>query len=169
MSHSPWGHIQDTTQVAPGVRWVSTAGHGGLMVAKATAERLLSTAAREAADFSCGCYCFEEDCLYAVAFYEHPEWQRALDIERRRKAITRTDDEYRDEALLVVATWNVEYLEARGFTAVKTCLNCGDVCLPYRDSDVGEGPAGYSKKCTHPDGHSRAVVTLTPATVGAHA
>ena len=188
MSHSLWGHIQDSTQIAPGVRWVSTAGHGGLMVAKATGERLLSEQARAAAEFSCGCYCFEEDCLYAVAFYERPEWQRALEqdwldtllgyrvrpsyyteeefqrsIARLTRKVARTDDEYRAEALLTVASWNIKYLHARGFDAVKTCNHCGDVCRPY----CGNLPletSGYSRKCTHPEGHTEATVILTPRT-----
>lgn len=81
MSHSPWGSIQHTKQIQQGVRWVSTASHGGLLVKLDVAGRLLSERAREVSHPGATIYgfAFEEDCSYAVAFIEHPEWKRFLD------------------------------------------------------------------------------------------
>lgn len=84
MANSPWGEIQTSTRLADGVRWVSTASHGGLMVTRKVAEAQLSAKAISAARYGgwyCDHLCFEEDCEYAVAFYEHPEWARAMDIQ----------------------------------------------------------------------------------------
>jgi hypothetical protein len=51
------------------------------MISAAVAEKLLTPQARLVAfPGKCGGYfCFEEDCSYAVAFLEHPEWKRHLD------------------------------------------------------------------------------------------
>jgi len=79
--NTPWGQSQTKETIVPGVHWVTTASHGGLMVAKATAERLLTVAAIETAfPGRFGDYvCFEEDCAYSVAFFEHPDWKRTPD------------------------------------------------------------------------------------------
>lgn len=75
---TPWGPAQGAYNIAPGVRWFHTAGHGGLMVAKGVAQKVLSDAARKSADFWAGNFWFEEDAQYAIAFLEHPEWGETL-------------------------------------------------------------------------------------------
>ena len=81
MISTPWGTSQQVETIARGIHWVSTAGHGGLMVSAGVAEKVLSQQAIKVAHPGrCGGYvCFEEDCSYAVAFFEHPEWKRHLD------------------------------------------------------------------------------------------
>jgi hypothetical protein len=74
MINSPWGPSQFVGKIARGVVWVSTAGHGGLGVAKGAARKLLSDAALLCANYYNGYYWFEEDCQCTVAFHEHPEW-----------------------------------------------------------------------------------------------
>lgn len=147
MSHSPWGHIQDSTQIEPGVRWVSTASHGGLMVTKDAAARLLSPRAIESVHSteSASYVCFEEDCEYAIAFFEHPEWERFLDqdmlaewkrtpaifekghaenIAALERQVARTDYEIREEMRAIVQRWNPEY-----FGLPNKCGGC-DAELP---------------------------------------
>ena len=76
--YTPWGKAQSVTTIARGVRWVSTASHGGLGVSEALARKVF-TAAALAAGFTQGGYVwFEEDCDAEVAFSEHPEWEAAL-------------------------------------------------------------------------------------------
>lgn len=69
---SPWGKSQQINKIAPGIAFVSTAGHGGYRVAKKLAEKSFScTKLNRAAIFSGGYYWFEEDCawsLVAIAF-----------------------------------------------------------------------------------------------------
>ena len=157
-SYSPWGAIQDSTQICAGVRWVSTASHGGLMVTKQAAAKYLSEQAIKAihctpsADYAC----FEEDCEYAIAFFERPEWKRFLDqdalneysalcaqpsdallrfevarrdyalkaIPKLLEAVSRTDDQIREEMRAIVERWNPEY-----FGLPNRCGGC-DAELP---------------------------------------
>ncbi len=134
--NTPWGTSQQVETITRGVHWVSTAGHGGLMVAIGLAERVLTPEALKVAHPGrCGMYaCFEEDCSYAVAFFEHPEWKRHLDrmalaqwessvfdaesymgkakaesIPKLTAAIARTDEEIRADMRVTVSCWNPEY------------------------------------------------------------
>ncbi len=67
---SPWGKVDRCKSICDGVYSVSTASHGGIMVALDVADSLLSNEAQECA-FTEGSYlCFEEDCDAAVAIRE---------------------------------------------------------------------------------------------------
>jgi hypothetical protein len=134
--NTPWGVSQQVETIARGIHWVSTAGHGGLMVSHAAAKKLLSPKAFEVAHPGmCGGYlCFEEDCSYAVAFFEHPEWKRHLDakslaewqcsvldpdsymgrakaesIARLTANVAKSDDAIRADMRAIVTSWNPEY------------------------------------------------------------
>jgi len=48
------------------------------MISKGVAEKELSARALSLAPRYGDYYCFEEDCLCDVAFWEHPEWLEAL-------------------------------------------------------------------------------------------
>ncbi len=151
MSYSPWGAIQDSTQIEKGVRWVSTASHGGLMLTNEAAKSLLTPRALEAVHCtqSSTHVCFEEDCEYAIAFFEHPEWKRFLDqdclegwktytpstfpgsnlnvaecVAKLQAQIARTDYEIREEMRAIVQRWNPEY-----FGLPNKCGGC-DAELP---------------------------------------
>lgn len=76
--YSLWGEIQEEYKLAPGVKWVTTAGHGGLMVSDAKARKELSAAAYKIGEKYQGWLCYEEDALWAIPFYENPEWESAL-------------------------------------------------------------------------------------------
>jgi hypothetical protein len=86
MLNTPWGQADSQTKIAEGVYWVGTPSHGGLMVKQALAGVELSPKAIECAyPGAFGTWvCFEEDCSYAIAFHERPEWMRIL--ERRSLA-----------------------------------------------------------------------------------
>lgn len=66
---SPWGHVQVCEVLCPGVFLVSTASHGGIMVAKERTA-ILSPAARKCGDAHGGFLCFEEDCQDKVVLRE---------------------------------------------------------------------------------------------------
>ena len=66
---SPWGDVQTCDTLCPGVYLVSTASHGGTMVAKDIAA-MLSPAALKCGFKQDGYICFEEDCQENVAFRE---------------------------------------------------------------------------------------------------
>lgn len=67
--NSPWGKIQDCETLCPGIFLVTTAGHGGVMVAKECVGAFLP-AARKCGFESKSYYCFEEDTQEMVALRE---------------------------------------------------------------------------------------------------
>lgn len=60
-TYSPWGTVQECTEIAHGAFEVSTAGHGGIIIADDLAEHILSDKAREIGFVEDGWHCFEED------------------------------------------------------------------------------------------------------------
>jgi hypothetical protein len=134
--NTPWGQSQSVETLARGIHWVSTASHGGLMVSAGVAAKLFSERAIKNAfpGTWAGHVCFEEDCSYAVAFYEHPEWKRHLDRKAlaewecsnldpdsymgRAKAeavpkliaeTSKSDDAIREDMRSIVAAWTPQY------------------------------------------------------------
>lgn len=67
---SPWGKVQSCDRLCRGVYCVSTAGHGGIMIQKGIARKILSVEARRIAVMDHGYACFEEDCAATVAYRE---------------------------------------------------------------------------------------------------
>lgn len=68
-SFSPWGEVQTCDTLCPGVFLVSTASHGGTMVANEMSAAL-SPAARKCGFKMGGYLCFEEDSQEAVVLRE---------------------------------------------------------------------------------------------------
>ena len=71
--HSPWGPVQMSERLADGIYQVSTAGHGGWMVARPVAAERLTPEARPQGESHAAWLCFEEDCAWAVPAWELPE------------------------------------------------------------------------------------------------
>ena len=68
--YSPWGGIQDSDVIMRGVKAVATAGHGGYMVTKNFANKYLSESALERGEVWSNYYCYEEDCAWAILFFD---------------------------------------------------------------------------------------------------
>lgn len=137
--NTPWSKADHVETIEKGVHWVSTPSHGGLMVSLAKAKQVLSPDAIRVAypgEF-CGYVCFEEDCSFAVAFYEHPEWARFLDVKslaewkqssyapdsymgkaalesipRLTARVSMTDEQIKADMEQVIRRWNPEYFDA---------------------------------------------------------
>ena len=88
---TPWGKSDSIVKIERGVSWVETPSHGGLAITATRAMQTLSSKAitiamrerygTEFVNLPKNAYLFfEEDCAYAMAFYEHPEWKRALEV-----------------------------------------------------------------------------------------
>jgi len=106
--NTPWGASQQVLKLERGVSWVSTAGHGGFMVSRGAAEKLLTEQARAHATERYGDYfAFEEDCDYAIVLFEHPEYDAKL-------GGTAANAPYE-----VLSRWNPKYLIDRGFQPVQ--------------------------------------------------
>lgn len=70
-----WGPAQVSYEIAPGVVWYGTAGHGGLKVERRAARQLSRPALELGEEFD-GAYWYEEDVLWAIPMYENPDWNR---------------------------------------------------------------------------------------------
>src|SRR3990172_3107673 len=103
-----WGTAQSKTEVAPHVWWVSTAGHGGVMIARATAERELTPQAVARGVAYGGYLCYEEDCLYAIIALEKPAWFMG------KPFIPSTVEDIQQTAFENLSAWNADYLIERG-------------------------------------------------------
>lgn len=68
--YTPWGSINSCHRLCEGAYIVTTPGHGGIMVAQARVNDLLSPAAQKIGFYESGYRCYEEDCDAPVAFRE---------------------------------------------------------------------------------------------------
>lgn len=71
-NHSIWGEIQSVDHLCRGVRSVTTASHGGLMLSKGFAEKHIPKDVLANTPFEQNCYQFEEDCSYSVPLMFKP-------------------------------------------------------------------------------------------------
>jgi hypothetical protein len=102
--HTPWGVSDYEKKIQRGLTWVSTPSHGGFMVARATAEKLLSPAAVGCGEQFGSYLAYEEDCDAAIVLYELPQ---------TREGFSHVTDA---ELLESLSYWRIPYLEARGIT-----------------------------------------------------
>ena len=105
---SPWGKVDYIFKIAPGVMWVGTPSHGGLLVGKKVARDKLSAKAIECAFPGAWAQyiAFEEDCAYALALYECPAWDAGLSF----TAFPPRDPAERHEELRqIIERWMPEY------------------------------------------------------------
>lgn len=70
MKYSPWGKVQAEDSICRGLSFVHTASHGGYMISKGLAKKLLSSPAQEVGMKWGGYLCYEEDCNAAIVDYE---------------------------------------------------------------------------------------------------
>jgi hypothetical protein len=126
---TPWGPAQNAYQLARGVIWYSTAGHGGLAVATGVARSLLTPAALMEGEKWGSYFWYEEDIGWAIPFYEHPEWER----EFVRKAGGSVYDRVKLEE--TIRRWFPKYLENIVRTDLKHAekLRVGDVLKVTKD------------------------------------
>ena len=105
--NSPWGKVQTSDALCPGVFLISTASHGGTLVSKEVSA-MLSSAARTCGFRQGGYLCFEEDCQESVVLRE------LLD-----KKLWSIPDRIRDKAAFEeninksIREYNPEYWRAR--------------------------------------------------------
>lgn len=73
---TPWGRADFQYIFAPGFAWVNTPGHGGFLIGRRVAKKLLSQAAIDAGVSFGPFLAYEEDCDAAVIILERL-WQVA--------------------------------------------------------------------------------------------
>jgi hypothetical protein len=98
---TPWGRAQYSQTLERGVTFYGTAGHGGLSVTFAWAEKNLTPHAIMLGSVYAGKLWYEEDCQINIVFYEDPDlFQRMMG--------KRLD---RDKFGESIRTWNPEYFD----------------------------------------------------------
>jgi Domain of unknown function (DUF7007) len=132
--NTPWGKADQVTKIEPGVSWVSTPSHGGLMIANGTAAKYLTPKAIEFGERYGSYVAFEEDCAYAIAFFQNPNWKRFLDkhslaewecsvfendsymgkakasaVPKLQTELAKTDDAIREDMRAIVESWYPEF------------------------------------------------------------
>ena len=115
MANSPWGHIDYSTVFAPGFKSVGTSGHGGIMITEKFAEANLSEAAQEQGEWYGGYLCYEEDCSYAIPFWELlEEYGDKMFEHNSPEGDFGTQEKRRSALKQSLSSWNPEYLLAVG-------------------------------------------------------
>jgi len=102
---TPWGPAQVGYPITKGVVWYSTAGHGGLGVARSVASKKLTPQARKMAMKSGGRFWYEEDADWAIPFFENPEWEKKFAQLGGGRATSQ------DEKEKTIRRWNPKYFE----------------------------------------------------------
>ena len=126
---TPWGQSQDAYKLLPGLVWYSTAGHGGLYVSQALANKALSAQARKhAIQYGSG-YWYEEDCGWAIPMYENPQWGKLLSAKAGGKEVSK------EEAKKIIERWTPEYFEGEAGAEVIEFKNLKVGDLLYIGSD----------------------------------
>jgi hypothetical protein len=108
---TPWGIADSTTRLAPGIWWVSTPSHGGLIVNQEAASRLSEEARKEGFRWQGDSYlAYEEDCDYAIALFELPE----LWAEFFKDSEEPVRKDVKGFLWRHLSMWHADYLQARG-------------------------------------------------------
>jgi len=106
--YSMWGAVQHCEEWLEGVFSVSTAGHGGVLVA-AEAAKMLSEVARKRGVKMQGYLQYEEDCDWAIPVYELPQtWKQAFRYSGLPEA------QWGIHLRETLSLWNADYLLERG-------------------------------------------------------
>lgn len=106
---SPWGAIQHDDELYTGVHMVSTASHGGIMILREIANKLLAKWVQDYGFWYCNYLCFEEDCDAPIAIRE------LLDKGLCTAPVNEyyKPGEYEDCINRSLQTWHPEYWEKR--------------------------------------------------------
>ena len=107
-SSSPWGTVQTSVSHQRGLRTVSTASHGGILISERVAGQLLSEAARQRGFSWNGYLCFEEDCDATIVLFEIPAVRAAYRNSTTHQPPTEAD--LREN----LARWHAAYLAEGG-------------------------------------------------------
>jgi hypothetical protein len=83
MKYSPWGAIQDITQVADGIAFVSTPSHGGYKLDKKLNAKIPKIF-RDRASIAGGWY--EEDCAWSIVAITFPQFFPAEALKRAHES-----------------------------------------------------------------------------------
>lgn len=102
---TPWGKADYPDKLTHGVYSVDTPSHGGVLIGKRVARKLLSPRALTIGQPFGAYLAYEEDCDMAVVMYEKPEW--FVEIIRRHPPA----EEIKQRAAECLERWHPEYFQ----------------------------------------------------------
>lgn len=82
---TPWGKVQTQRDVTEGITWVSTAGHGGLVLSDAKL-REMPERYRKLNVYGTGRY-FEEDCEWALVVHALPHYFTTQELDAAKDTV----------------------------------------------------------------------------------
>lgn len=85
--HTPWGESETIKDYRNGIRFVTTAGHGGFFVPKKLLNRIPKEGIKDAYRWTRNEQWYEEDCCYAWVIISFPEIFPSNDIIQARKSL----------------------------------------------------------------------------------
>ncbi|MFH1609245.1 MAG: hypothetical protein ABID40_01270 [Candidatus Bipolaricaulota bacterium] len=156
---TPWGPAQHIGRTQGGALWVSTAGHGGLLVPKSLAAKRLSDFALGAGHPFGNYYAYEEDCDWAVVGAEAPDLVASVPSEQAERSLSfHPDTQERRKELERIGRWR----RAGGLRSGKpvgfTRFGRRSLDSPVAEGAFVEGP--YDVESPQPSGfrHKRSMV-----------
>ena len=127
---TPWGTADDIEEYEPGLTWVGTPSHGGLMITKEYAKEHLSKAAQKRGEAYDNYLCYEEDCAFAIPYLEL--LPRLHDRFFAYSTHYTTFHERMEYLIKVISRYNADYLIERG---IKPEPKAYADYLAHRESD----------------------------------
>lgn len=112
---TPWGAAQQVVTYTRGCAYVSTASHGGLMIAQSLALRCLSKAARNKALKYNNYYCYEEDARFYIPLFDSL-FLRPLILVDIPYFKDKTPDRIERELIRSISYYDADYLFQVGVT-----------------------------------------------------
>ncbi len=113
-----WGRSQTVDKILPGVYYVTTASHGGLMIGAKIAQSLISPLAISYGAKMGSWLCYEEDCLWAIPAYEHSLIAEYCNFNGLAPL---PSQEYHEQVRQVIQHWYPEYLIEEQMRQVLNC------------------------------------------------
>lgn len=114
MTYTPWGKAQNVINHMPGVKTVSTATHGGIMISSSFAIKHMSKAAIKLSEKYNDYFCYEEDAEWMIPTFELNSTQRRA-ILQSDKFAQMSDQEIENYLIEQLSGTNPDYLLLRGY------------------------------------------------------
>lgn len=113
---TPWGKADGKHKICDGVYSVTTPGHGGILVGKKAARKLLSDRALKVGFAWGSWYAFEEDCACSVFIYEQTKlwaemWNKRNPSMVRENPDQCTVESWKESARKSLERWYPDYFQ----------------------------------------------------------
>jgi hypothetical protein len=160
MKSSPWGHVQDCTQVAPEIIRVSTASHGGYHCTGAAQKRIEALFPGFTPYAGRGWY--EEDCDWAIVALAHRAYFEDRSVYHALKTVQGGSPGY----FTAIRDWleansldakSVQAKAARYLEEHGEEYEVGSLCSPPQSAPANSWSVSFRRIA---DGHQRRIIVM---------